>query len=244
MVVGPHRGPFRGPQNRARLIGVTSPRVSDISAFDISWFNPLSEPAAYQVEPGLSAAWTQYTSGAALPRIFPDTWHQSLAEPQRRRDMPVADQAPWFAIDTRTPADPTKTFWYSWLSEPQRRRDIPTANQPWTFTIDTRTPANPATTFWFGWLSEPQRRKDIPQSNQPWNFTMDWRWSAPTPAVVPAFFYSWLSEPVRRKPELQPALQQSFTMDWKWSAAVPGTFTYSFALAERGDSGTLVISPR
>jgi hypothetical protein len=234
---GPHRGPFRGPQNRARPIGISPARVSDISAFDISWFRPLSEPSAFQVEPGLSAAWTQYTAGASLPLIFPDRWHQSLAEPQRRRDMPVAGQ-PWaFTIDTRTPENPATTFWFSWLSEPQRRRDLPAAEHPF-FAIDAQWSA-PAPTgvpaFFYNWLSEPVQLE--PGLGGAWSqYTTGFAAFAPA-SVVPPFFYNWLSEPVRRKPELPPALQQFYTTDWKWSATIVGVFTYTFVLSESGDTG-------
>jgi hypothetical protein len=135
VTIGPFRGPSRRPSNRGRLLGVTPAFISDISAFDIGWFAPLSEPGANQIEPGLSAAWTQYTMGAALPLIFPDRWHQQLAEPVRYK-IPV----PWqqfFANDTIWQAKPASSVivWYRPLSEPQLRKVMPAADQPWSIRL-------------------------------------------------------------------------------------------------------------
>src|SRR5438034_5323344 len=118
MAVGPRKGPFRGPQpTRRRLIQAA---VVATAPLFLDWFTPLSTPSAYQVEPGLSAAWQQYFSGVTVPASTVTTdWLRPLSEPARTK--PDIRWREPFVTDSKWQAPP-EVDWRTPFSEPVRSK--------------------------------------------------------------------------------------------------------------------------
>lgn len=128
--------------------------VAAVVALD--WFQPLSTPPAHFVEPGLSAAWTQYHTGFVVPTPITDIKaFLPLSEPVRAKQDIRWRQALAWSGHTPAPAVAIE-YWWGALSEPVRTE--PGLGAAWTqyhtgFVVPA--PAADVTWGWFSQLSDP-----------------------------------------------------------------------------------------
>src|SRR5215475_10320538 len=178
--IGPFSDPVRTPDRLSVAARSTFfsfvPVVAPVVAVALDWFVAFSNPPAYQVEPGLSAAWTQYITGVTIPRSDKLDYFQPFSDPPRPKpDIKWRDP---FTTDWKwtapTAVTVTADSWYRLLSEPQRVK----ADIRWreAFVTDWKWEAPPEVD-WRTPLSEPVRSKPDIRFREP--YTTDWKWEAP-----------------------------------------------------------------
>lgn len=188
----------------------------------LDWFSPLALPA--QVAPGLPAAYTQFTTGATVPRVLVSSWLNPFSEPVRSKHaIPWQRDLAW-EWDS-TPVVVLPDLYLGPLSEPVRVKPAVAWHQDrsWDWGPD---PQEAVIIDWLNLLSEPVRSKQSIAWQQ--DFTTDWQWSAPQVAVE--YWFGALSEPVQFK---RPVVwQQDFTTDWIWDAPAVAVEYWFGALSE------------
>lgn len=176
--------------------------LTGIATVSLDWFIPFEIPPAHLVEPGLSAAWTQYHTGFLTPPVpSMASWHQPYAEPVRVKPSAVREQA--FTTDAKWAAPSFVTNWWQPLSQPVWSKPNTAARAPF-FATDWKS-GIPAIDVIYAPFSEPVRSKPAPVRQG--EFQTDWK---PTGVAV-SYWWSALSEPVQTEPGLGAAWTQYHT---------------------------------
>lgn len=186
--------------------------VAAAAVTSLDWLQPLSDPPAYQVERGLSAAWQQYYSGVtaqAAPAVTVSNWFNPLSDPQPPRRWLSSASQQFYATDWK-PTAAAVTYVQAALSEPVRAKPQPPIGHQ-SFTTDWKWTAPSFVPNWHRPFSEPVRAKQDIRYRE--SFTTDWKWAAPS---FVSNWYQPFSEPVRVKQRV--SYFEPFAIDWKWTA--------------------------